>query len=152
MKLPLGCETEVLRGLRNRSIAISGPLPMLPSATWKQFRFRYAPSKLHQTRASLELLDQDINLLTHAQYIPRSIVRLAPRAVLEALKFGGFARHEHLAKLAPTEYVSFQRGANGRLFNDELVVDYRELAASGANLVANIGQGQGEARRSPTTL
>jgi hypothetical protein len=73
-----------------------------------QFRFRYAPSKLHQTRAFLELLDQDVNRLTHAQCIPRSIVRGAPRAVLEALKFGGFARREHLAKLPPSEYVSFQ--------------------------------------------
>jgi hypothetical protein len=90
--------------------------------------------------------------LTHAQYIPRSIVRLAPRAALEALKFGGFARREHLAKLAPTEYVSFQREANGRPFNDELAVNYRELEAGVANLVATIGQGQGALQRLPTII
>jgi hypothetical protein len=35
------------------------------------------------------MLDKYINRVTHAQYIPRSVVRLAPRAVLEELKFGG---------------------------------------------------------------
>jgi hypothetical protein len=40
-------------------------------------------------RAFLELLDQDVNRLAYAQYIPRSVVRFAPRAVLEAIKFGG---------------------------------------------------------------
>jgi hypothetical protein len=88
--------------------------------------------------------------LTHAQYIPRSIVRLAPRAVLEALKFGGFAMREHLAKLSQLDYVLVHRGFNGRPFIYELVVDCRELAAGGANLVATIGQGQGAPPRSPT--
>ncbi len=74
-----------------------------------QFRFRYAPSKLFLTPASLELTDQYLNRLARAQHLPRSGVCFTLRAVLEALEFGGFARHEHLAKLAPKEYVSFQR-------------------------------------------
>jgi hypothetical protein len=72
--------------------------------------------------------------------------------VLEALKFGGFARREHLAKLAPSEYVSFQRGANGRPLIYELVVDYRESEAEVANPFATIGQGQGAPPRSPTII
>ena len=51
-----------------------------------EFRFRYAPSKLHQTRACLALLEQDTNWLAHVQYTPGSVVRFAPRAVREALK------------------------------------------------------------------
>jgi hypothetical protein len=64
----------------------------------------------------------------------------------------GFATGDHLSKLPQTQYMSFQRGANGRPFIYELVVDYRELEAGVANLVATIGQGQGTPPRSATTL
>ena len=95
---PSVCEPEALRLFS---------FPALPPATGIQFRFRYAPSKLNQTRAFLALLEQDTNRLAHVQYIPRSVVRFALRALRDARKCGGFVRRKRLAKLYQTEYQLF---------------------------------------------
>ena len=117
-----------------------------------QFRFRYAPSKRPHSRPFLKQLDQYVNQVAYGQHIPRSAVRFTRRGVREALECGDFALREHLAKLTQLDYVLVHRGLNGRPFIYELVVDYRELEAGVAKLVAIIGQGRGVPTRSRPPL
>jgi hypothetical protein len=144
--------TTTIDGVAQRYIEVLPSDIELANRLTKNWLGRSLDDLSPQTRAFLKQLDQYVNQVAYDQHIPRSAVRFTRRAVRETLECGDFAMREHLAKLSQLDYVLVHRGFNGRPFIYELVVDYRELEAGVANLVATIGQGQGTPPRSATTL
>ena len=144
--------TTTIDGVAQRYIEVLPSDIELANRLTKNWLGRSLDDLAPQTRAFLKQLDQYVNQVAYEQHIPRSAVRFTRRAVREALECGDFALREHLAKLTQLDYVLVHRGLNGRPFIYELVVDYRELEAGVANLVATIGQDETPPTRSPTPL